>query len=132
MNELPKKNPESEIRDKIILTARDPVLMLERNKDKGCDASIKFLRLVKNELRKDSSFDIKDPDKDFLEFYTHGNANQLYYDALVSMLKRAGYERDEVTAAFMDNTPIGSTSPNQSVGTAFIQLTEEAIKKIYG
>lgn len=127
------KHEEADNRATIIKASQDPVFYLEKNFNKGAGEAIKFLGQVRNKIQNDSSYAIEGPDADFKQFYVTGNSSQEHYDALVRMLKRAGYDRAQVVAALVDYLPDGAVNSSRSKAVKeYIVLTETAVKEIYG
>lgn len=101
MNERPKRTQESR-REFITETVQDPIAPMVRNYEKGCLAAIEFLIQVRSELRADESYHIKNPDKDFKEFYMTSENQNGYFESLIRLLSRAGYSKEMMKEGFFD------------------------------
>lgn len=127
------KNKDEKLRQSIIRIAKEPMLYLETNFEKGCGKAIQMLLQARNQIKKDASYRIENPDSDFKAFCINANACKEYHIALVSLLKRAGHDRASVSSALMDFLPqahIGASLSDEI--KLYVELTTQAVEEIYG
>ena len=132
MFEKPQNSEAQKIRRAVIETAKKPVPYLERNFHKGALASLNFLVQVRQIIKDDASYEIESPDPDFKKFYLSDNATPDYYEALIAMLKRVGFNKVDVASALMENLPHGAVTTDRATAIRkYAKLTENAVNQVY-
>ncbi len=101
---MKESNPEIQQNRKelIVRIVKNPYEYLENNKQKGCIEAIKFLLQVRGELQSDGSIVIAGPDPIFKMFYAANTDSIQFYEALVTMLKKTGYSKEDTELALFD------------------------------
>ena len=120
--------------------ARDPITYLRTNRLKGksCLDCVLFLQKVSQEIRADASYVIDNPDLIYARFHRISNGKVEHYIALFTLLKNAGFERIEVSAAIMDFLPVGEVRSARKVTSrgdtvrAYLRLTTKALDAVFG
>ena len=148
MSDSDEKLSGKERSDFLRRVAKNPIPTLRSNiaKGKTCGESIDFLRQIRAEL---GTFLTQDPARKisavhpaFKQFYVHGDGEVKHHIGLFSILKDAGFSRNEIESTLMDNMPLGtkSTDPQKS-GTKYVDrsgavreylaLTQSALDKVF-
>lgn len=125
-------NPYDEYRNNVAI-ANKPIefLSMAKANNYSMNELVRQLFLVRGELnkhsKKNNSFNIS-ADSDFIKFYKFGNHSQEFYEGLFSLLKRAGYQSEEVNQ-FISNQ---EESLIEKERNTFSKSTKGAMNVVYG
>lgn len=129
-----KPDTQSERMSIVTKMVQNPLWYLTENKSKGCRAALNFLLELRSEIKRNESYRIEGPDVDFAQYYRSDNGTVEHYEALFTLLQRAGYDRLEIESALMELLPAGFEGNPDSKSEAvkkYLALTQEALGKVF-
>jgi len=115
--------------------AKNPILYLVSMKNKGFSAEdamsdlMTVRRQIGTYLRNNPTVTIEQSDTDFTAMYRASDSEVEYYRALFTLIKNAGYSKDDIVSAMMSPTILPKAG-NDVVKT-FLKLANTALTEVF-